>query len=219
MKTGDAAPKSARPVTEYPEGTLVTLKGTGEKVKLKLVEKQDVSTNTRRFRFELPSKDHILGLPVGQHVMVSCDGGKTSRPYTPITNDQEKGFVDLMVKIYDQGVVTQQMDKLLVGKDSTVEFEGPKGLIRYTARGEFSVTNAVSNEVAKKSNVKSISMICGGTGITPMLQVARQIFSDVGDTTKVNMIFANQRLKRHFVQNRVGRVGSEGPKLFRALYR
>ena len=70
MKTEDAAPKSARPVTEYPEGTLVTLKS-GEKVKLKLVEKQDVSANTRRFRFELPTKEHILGLPVGQHVMVS----------------------------------------------------------------------------------------------------------------------------------------------------
>ncbi len=210
MKTDDAAPKSARPVTEYPEGTLVTLKGTGEKVKLKLVEKQDVSTNTRRFRFELPSKDHILGLPVGQHVMVSCDGGKTSRPYTPITNDQEKGFVDLMVKIYDQGVVTQQMDKLLVGKDS-VEFEGPNGLIRYTARGEFSVTNAVSNEVAKKSNVKSISMICGGTGITPMLQVARQIFSDVGDTTKVNMIFANQTPKDILCKTELDELAAKDP--------
>ena len=218
MKTDDAAPKSARPVTEYPEGTLVTLKGTGEKVKLKLVEKQDVSTNTRRFRFELPSKDHILGLPVGQHVMVSCDGGKTSRPYTPITNDQEKGFVDLMVKIYDQGVVTQQMDKLLVGKDS-VEFEGPNGLIRYTARGEFSVTNAVSNEVAKKSNVKSISMICGGTGITPMLQVARQIFSDVGDTTKVNMIFANQTPKTFCAKPSWTSWQQKDPNFFRALYR
>ncbi|CAL6349736.1 unnamed protein product [Bathycoccus prasinos] len=209
MKTEDAAPKSARPVTEYPEGTLVTLKS-GEKVKLKLVEKQDVSANTRRFRFELPTKEHILGLPVGQHVMVSCDGGKTSRPYTPITNDQEKGFMDLMVKIYDHGVVTQQLDKLLVGEDS-VEFEGPNGLIRYTARGEFSVTNAVSNAVAKKANVKSISMICGGTGITPMLQVARQIFNDVGDTTKVNMIFANQSPKDILCKAELDELAAKDP--------
>ena len=192
MKGEEGAVKSARPVTEYPEGTLVTLKNNGEKIMLKLIEKQDVSSNTRRFRFELPSKEHILGLPVGQHVMISCDGGKTSRPYTPITNDQAKGFVDLMVKIYDKGLVTQQLDKLIVGED-LCQFEGPNGFIRYTARGEFSVAkNAVSAEVSKKSNIKSISMICGGTGITPMLQIARQIFSDVGDTTKVNMIFANQ---------------------------
>jgi NAD(P)H-flavin reductase len=34
-------------------------------------------------------------------------------------------------------------------------------------------------------------MIAGGTGITPMLQVIRQIFNDVGDTTRVNLLFAN----------------------------
>ena len=34
-------------------------------------------------------------------------------------------------------------------------------------------------------------MISGGTGITPMLQVIRQIFNDVGDTTRVNVLFAN----------------------------
>ena len=71
MKTRDAKmAKSARPVTEYPEGTLVTLKS-GEKVKLKLVEKQDVSANTRRFRFELPTEraHPRLGWTT---VMVSC---------------------------------------------------------------------------------------------------------------------------------------------------
>jgi NAD(P)H-flavin reductase len=34
-------------------------------------------------------------------------------------------------------------------------------------------------------------MIAGGTGITPMLQVIRQIFNDVGDTTRVDLLFAN----------------------------
>jgi len=35
-------------------------------------------------------------------------------------------------------------------------------------------------------------MIAGGTGITPMLQVIREILSNPEDTTEINLIFANQ---------------------------
>jgi ferredoxin-NADP reductase len=63
-------------------------------------------------------------------------------------------------------------------------------LVTYSARGEFSTRNPATGAVAKKS-CKNIAMIAGGTGITPMLQVIRQIFNDVGDTTRVNLLFAN----------------------------
>ena len=181
----EETPTSARPVVEYPEGTLATLKN-GETVELKLVEKEQVTSNTVRLRFELPSPEHILGLPVGQHVTVTIDG--VSRPYTPITRDADKGFMDLLVKIYDQGALTQKLNAVAVG--STVAFEGPNGLVTYSARGEFSTRNPATGSVAKKS-CKNIAMIAGGTGITPMLQVIRQIFNDVGDTTRVNLLFAN----------------------------
>ena len=145
-----------------------------------------MTSNTVRLRFELPSPEHILGLPVGQHVTVTIDG--VSRPYTPITRDADKGFMDLLVKIYDQGALTQKLNAVAVG--STVAFEGPNGLVTYSARGEFSTRNPATGSVAKKS-CKNIAMIAGGTGITPMLQVIRQIFNDVGDTTRVNLLFAN----------------------------
>ena len=178
-------PASARPTVEYPEGTLVTLKR-GETVNLKLIEKEQVTSNTVRFRFELPSPEHILGLPVGQHVTVTIDG--VSRPYTPITRDADKGFMDLLVKVYDKGELTQKLNSVTVG--STVAFEGPSGLVTYSARGEFSTLNPATGVVSKKA-CKNIAMIAGGTGITPMLQVIRQIFSDVGDTTRVSLLFAN----------------------------
>ena len=178
-------PASARPTVEYPEGTLVTLKR-GETVNLKLIEKEQVTSNTVRFRFELPSPEHIIGLPVGQHVTVTIDG--VSRPYTPITSDADKGFMDLLVKVYDKGELTQKLNSVTVG--STVAFEGPSGLVTYSARGEFSTLNPATGVVSKKA-CKNIAMIAGGTGITPMLQVIRQIFSDVGDTTRVSLLFAN----------------------------
>ena len=182
----EAVMESARPVVEYPEGTLVTLKR-DETVLLKLIEKEQVTANSIRLRFELPSKEHILGLPIGQHVTVSIDG--VSRPYTPITRDADKGVVDLLVKVYDQGALTQKLNALTIG--TSVAFEGPKGLVTYSARGEFSVSNPVTGAVAKRA-CKRIAMIAGGTGVTPMLQVISQIFNDVGDTTRVSLLFANQ---------------------------
>ncbi len=38
--------------------------------KFRLIEKKDINHNTISFRFELPSKNHKLGLPVGKHVVV-----------------------------------------------------------------------------------------------------------------------------------------------------
>ena len=35
-------------------------------------------------------------------------------------------------------------------------------------------------------------MIAGGTGITPMLQVIREILSNPEDKTEISLIFANQ---------------------------
>ena len=169
---------------EYPEGTLVALKP-GETIKLKLIEKEQVTANSVRVRFELPSPEHILGLPVGQHATMTIDG--VSRPYTPISRDADKGFMDLLVKIYDNGALTQKLNAVEIG--STVDFEGPKVSSR-TPLAASSPRKPATGDVAKKS-CKSIAMIAGGTGITPMLQVIRQIFNDVGDTTRVNVLFAN----------------------------
>ena len=44
----------------------------------------------------------MLGLPVGQHVSLAftdkATGAAVSRPYTPISSDDDKGFVDFVIK-------------------------------------------------------------------------------------------------------------------------
>jgi rubredoxin len=72
-------------------------------VLLKLVAKETISHDTRRFRFALPSDKHALGLPVGQHVMLSykdaATGETVSRPYTPTSSNRDLGFVDFVIKV------------------------------------------------------------------------------------------------------------------------
>lgn len=57
-----------------------------------LVEREELTHNTRRFRFALPSPQHVLGLPVGQHISLKytdADGRDVTR--------WVKGFVGRLV--------------------------------------------------------------------------------------------------------------------------
>jgi cytochrome-b5 reductase len=71
------------------------------KYPLKLIDRKVLSHDTRRFRFELPSSEHVLGLPIGQHIYLSArvDGQLVVRPYTPTSSDEDKGHMDLVIKV------------------------------------------------------------------------------------------------------------------------
>lgn len=72
---------------------LRTLVEPNEKYLLPLVEKEEISHDTRRFRFGLPSEKHVLGLPVGQHIQLSAmiNEELVIRSYTPVTSDDDEG--------------------------------------------------------------------------------------------------------------------------------
>lgn len=44
---------------------------------------------------------YITGLPIGQHIYLSArvDGQLVVRPYTPVSSDEDKGYIDLVVKV------------------------------------------------------------------------------------------------------------------------
>ncbi|XP_035497715.2 NADH-cytochrome b5 reductase 2 [Scophthalmus maximus] len=181
----------------------VTLQDPMVKYSLPLVEKQEISHDTKRFRFGLPSAAHILGLPVGQHVYLSAkvNGSLVVRAYTPVSSDEDQGYVDLVVKVYyknshpnfpDGGKLSQHLDNLAIGDG--VDFRGPSGLLVYRGHGQFSIRLDKKSE-PKVRKFKHVGMIAGGTGITPMLQLVRRITSDPADGTRCSLIFANQTEK------------------------
>ena len=91
---------------------------------LKLIKKTSYNHNTVIFRFELPNKNDKMGLSIGSHVMLTFKQNKSdeyniSRPYTPITNDFDSnnlGHFDLMIKIYENGKMSQYLNKLPIGQ-------------------------------------------------------------------------------------------------------
>lgn len=72
-----------------------------EKYSVPLIEREEISHDTRRFRFGLPSSEHILGLPVGQHIFLTAkvNNQLVIRAYTPVSSDDDKGYFDLVVKV------------------------------------------------------------------------------------------------------------------------
>lgn len=196
-----------------------------KKIPFKLVEKHIVSHDTRRFRFELQSPEHILGLPVGKHMYLSANINEklVIRPYTPVTSDDEVGYFDLIIKVYfkdvhpkfpEGGKMSQHLEALEIGE--TIDVRGPSGHYTYKGDGVFEVE--VSRQEKKIMRCNKIGMIAGGTGITPMLQVIRDILKKPEEQTKVSLLFANQTEEDILLREELEDIAKQHPDQFHLWY-
>jgi len=88
----------------------------------------------------------------------SIDGVEKRKPYTPVSPVTQRGSFSLLVKTYEAGNVSKYLHSLQVGDE--VQVRGPTGSFEYHA-----------------NKWRTISMIAGGTGITPMTQVRSRALS------------------------------------------
>merc|ERR1712039_540552 len=94
----------------------------------------------------------------------------------------------LVVKVYEKGVVTQYLDSLKVG--DTAEIAGPMGHITYKGSGLFRLEDPFDETVTERQ-CRSIGMVAGGTGITPMYQIATHSAGLPDDPLRMALLFAN----------------------------
>lgn len=207
-------------------GVKKTLLDPNVKYALPLIEKEEISHDTRRYRFALPSAEHVLGLPVGQHIHLSAtiNDELTVRSYTPITSDDHKGYVDLVVKVYfknvhpkfpEGGKLSQHLESLELG--DTIDVRGPSGRLIYLGAGNFSIKKLRKDPPALV-HAKRVNMIAGGTGITPMLQLVEEIVKKPSDQTEIALIFANQTEKDILVRDRLEEIAKNDPTQFKLWY-
>lgn len=158
-----------------------------------LTTKKTVSLDTRIFSFSLDHAAQIIGLPIGQHLMMRLRDPVTReaiiRSYTPISESSDVGVLHVLVKIYDDtlerpgGKMTKALDAIPLGH--FVDFKGPIGKFEYKGRGRCEIGG-------KPRDVKRFVMICGGSGITPIFQVLRAVLKDRVDPTTCLLLDGNR---------------------------
>ncbi|XP_022944291.1 NADH--cytochrome b5 reductase 1-like isoform X1 [Cucurbita moschata] len=168
----------------------------------KLVKRKQLSHNVAKFRFSLPTPTSILGLPIGQHM--SCrgkdsEGEEVVKPYTPTSLDTDVGYFDLVIKMYPQGRMSHHFREMREGDFLAVK--GPKGRFKYEA-----------------NEVEAFGMLAGGTGITPMFQVARAILENPVDHTNVHLIYANATYEDILLKEELDSLASRFPSRFSVYY-
>lgn len=170
--------------------------------KLSLVRKDRLSANSYRLVFELPRRDAILGLPIGQHISIRGDvaGKSVSRSYTPVSNNSDPGELRLVVKMYPDGQLTGgYLAHLSIG--DRVEVRGPQGAMKY-----------------RRGLADSLGMIAGGTGITPMYQVIRAICEDPRDATRVHLLYGSDSEADILLRDQLDAFARDYPHKFGVTY-
>ena len=93
-----------------------------------------------------------------------------------------------------------------------IELKGPIGHFIWKNQG-----TALLDGVEKR--IREIGMVCGGSGITPILQVVRGIFGDSSDTTtKVSVLDVNRFVEDILCRDELDLLAAEHPTRLRIHY-
>lgn len=212
LSTGEVHPSES----STPRATFLTSKVW---TKATLHRKTPVSWDSRIFTFKLEHEDQILGLPVGQHLMMRLRDPVTRetiiRSYTPISKPSAKGYLDVLVKVYFDtkkrkgGKMTKAMDSLPIGH--SIDFKGPIGKFEYLGRGKCNINGT-------HRSVKRFFMICGGSGITPIYQVFRAVMQDKEDSTHCIVLDSNRLMEDILCRENLDRFAMDNEQRCKLLY-
>lgn len=144
----DPAPSASAPQTTAFSG------GDQGFIDLKLESVENINHNTKKFRFALPNKDDVSGLQIASALLTKYKGPEMEkpviRPYTPVSDEDQKGYIDLVVKRYPDGPMSNHLHNMSPGQ--RLDFKGP-----------------IPKYPWEPNKHDHIALIAGGTGITPYI--------------------------------------------------
>ena len=183
-----------------------------------LQKKTVLSRDSFELNFALQSPEHVLGLPTGKHIFLSGEvkGEMVMRRYTPITSDYDIGHVKFVIKAYPPcerfpqgGKFSQHLDSLKEG--DTVDMRGPVGEFDYHGNGHFLKDH-------EDCTATHFNMIAGGTGITPVMQIASEILRHEDDPVKISLVFGARIEGDLLCRNILDEWAAKYPDRFKAHY-
>ena len=162
-----------------------------------------INHNTKKLRFKLNEEDAVSGLNVASALITKYKGPEMQkpaiRPYTPVSDEDTPGYIDFIVKKYPGGIMSEHMHSMTPGQ--SLEMKGPIPKYPWEANKH-----------------DHIALIAGGTGITPMYQLARAIFKNPEDKTKVTLVYGNVTADDIILKSELEELENKYPNRFRAFY-
>lgn len=73
-----------------------------EEMKISFYSKMKICKNCYVLRFMLPTTESTTGLSICQYIYLSAfiNNQLVTKPYHPVSLDSDKGFLDIMIKVY-----------------------------------------------------------------------------------------------------------------------
>ncbi|PWY88939.1 ferredoxin reductase-like protein [Aspergillus heteromorphus CBS 117.55] len=170
---------------------------------LRLQSVKAVDHNTKRLVFEFPDPSARSGLPLTSALLaITHPEGQwlpTVRPYTPISDLDEPGHVELMVKKYPSGKASGYLHSLQPG--DTLKF-----------------ATSLKGYQWKTNEYPHVYLLAGGAGITPIYQLIRGILKNPQDTTKISLVFGVNSEEDLLLKDELDAFAKQFPDRFKYLY-
>lgn len=141
---------------------------------------EQINHDTKRITFALPGgQEEISGVPAGAAVLTQhVPAGKwfpVLRPYTPISDPDERGVLQFVVKQYPNGKASTHMHSLEPGQKLSIR--GPIPGYSWVTPSD------------PPSEPRNIVLVAGGAGITPIYSLAKGILSNANDHTQMQLLW------------------------------
>ncbi|ORX88775.1 putative NADH-cytochrome b5 reductase [Basidiobolus meristosporus CBS 931.73] len=162
---------------------------------LSIQEIRDVNHDSKIYKLAYSDQEARAEIPVSSSVYVKDDSMQIMRPFTPISSSDSKGYLELLIKLYPDGSMSQFLKDRTVG--DVLEVRGP-----------------IVNWEYQANAYKAIGMVAGGSGITPMYQIIRGILQNPEDNTRVSLIYANRSEEDILLRQELESLAKLHPKQF-----
>lgn len=141
-----------------------------------LLERTQLTHDSYLITFGLADESKPLGLPTCACLLAMFDdaGSAVVRPYTPVSTNALIGKFQLVIKVYPEGKMSQYMLRLPIGEKLSFKHIDKNVKIQYPF------------------GKQTITMLAGGTAITPMIQAIHAILGTTGDETKIVLLLGNK---------------------------
>lgn len=188
----------ATPALSFPKSLLFP-------VRLTVVKTEQVNHDTKRITFSLPGgAAQLTGVPPGSAILTShWPAGACFpvwRPYTPISDPEARGTLELLVKRYPHGRASGHLHGLAPGE--TVAVRGPLPGYAYAAAAE----------------PRDLLMVAGGAGITPIYSLATAILRAPGDRSRIQLLWGVNGTRDMVLKDDLDALEQQYPERLRVVY-